>query len=337
MKVTMLDVAKKAGVSKATVSRVLNKKNIVRPDLVKRVYEAIAETGYRPNILAQNLANQKTNFIGFVMSNVLFDGPYFSTLMSNAASYCEENSHQLVVIDGKHSKAEERHAINLLLDMKCAGIIVYPKFLNEKDLGEIISSTETPIVVLNKTVSDYPDNAVTTDHYQSACLLIEHFVQQGHREIAIIRGNINSGTDKQRYQAYRDVLQKHGIPINIEFEQQGNWRPEGGYAAAQALLKASHKPTAVIANNDDMAIGAMKAFQTAGIKLPDDISIAGFDNSKMGEYLSPGLSTVSVPLENMTKKAVLKVIGEHQGAQKIPANGALVIRDSISCIKVRSC
>ena len=89
MKVTMLDVANQAGVSKSTVSRVLNRKNIVRPDVVKRVFDAIQKTGYRPNILAQNLAMRKTNFIGFVMSNVLFDGPYFSTLMNHAASFCE--------------------------------------------------------------------------------------------------------------------------------------------------------------------------------------------------------------------------------------------------------
>ncbi|MDG3087982.1 LacI family DNA-binding transcriptional regulator [Vibrio hannami] len=333
MKVTMLDVANKAGVSKATVSRVLNKKDIVRPDLVKRVFDAIQETGYRPNILAQNLANRKTNFIGFVMSNVLFDGPYFSTLMSHSASYCEENNHQLVVIDGKHSKAEERHAINLLLDMKCAGIIVYPKFLNEQDLGEIISGTDTPIIVLNKSVSDYSSHSVTTDHYPSACLMMEHIVQQGHRDIAIIRGNVNSTTDKQRYQAYRDILYKYNIQINSDYERQGNWRPEEGYKAAEKLMEVTPRPTAVIACNDDMAVGAIKAFHNAGLKLPDDISIAGFDNSKMGEYLSPGLTTVRVPLENMTQKAILKIIGEHGKADLIPTFGSLVLRESIASIK----
>ncbi|MCL9775325.1 LacI family DNA-binding transcriptional regulator [Vibrio methylphosphonaticus] len=325
----MLDVANEAGVSKSTVSRVLNKKNIVRPDVVKRVFDAIQKTGYRPNILAQNLAMRKTNFIGFVMSNVLFDGPYFSTLMNHAASFCEESNHQLVMTDGKHSKAEERDAINFLLDMKCAGIIVYSKYLNEKELSEIISRTTTPIMVLNRPVSDHPQHAITTNHYQSACLMMEHLVQNGHRSIAIIRGNPNSGTDQQRYRAYRDVLESHGLPIHKAFEQCGNWALKGGYLAVQQLLECAVRPTAVLACNDDMAMGAMRALNNAGLSLPKDMSIAGFDNSNMGEYLSPSLSSVSVPLGNMVQVAILRILGENERAQSISISGSLVIRESI--------
>ncbi|MGF1749124.1 LacI family DNA-binding transcriptional regulator [Vibrio cionasavignyae] len=328
----MLDVANEAGVSKSTVSRVLNRKNIVRPDVVKRVFDAIQKTGYRPNILAQNLAMRKTNFIGFVMSNVLFDGPYFSTLMNHAASFCEESNHQLVMTDGKHSKAEERDAINFLLDMKCAGIIVYSKYLNEKELAEIISRTTTPIMVLNRPVSEHPQHAITTNHYQSACLMMEHLVQNGHRSIAIIRGNPNSGTDQQRYRAYREVLEKHGLPIDKELEQCGNWALKGGYLAAVRLLECDRRPSAILACNDDMAMGAMRAFSNAGLSLPEEISIAGFDNSNMGEYLSPSLSSVSVPLGNMVKVAILRILGENERAQLISISGSLVIRESIKSL-----
>ncbi|MFA0439049.1 transcriptional regulator [Vibrio sp. 10N.286.49.C2] len=332
MKVTMLDVANKAGVSKSTVSRVLNRKNIVRPDVVKRVFDAIQETGYRPNILAQNLAMRKTNFIGFVMSNVLFDGPYFSTLMNHAASFCEETQHQLVMTDGKHSKAEERAAINFLLDMKCAGIIVYAKYLNEKELGDLISSTDTPIMVLNRNVSEYPNNAITTDHYRSACMMVEHIVEKGHTDIAIIRGNPNSLTDLQRYQAYRDTLTKYGLPLRPEFEQQGNWMLAGGYSAAEALLQGIKTPTAILACNDDMAVGAMKALTNAGLTLPKGMSIAGFDNSNIGEYLSPSLSSVSVPLESMIQAAILYILGDHSHSDIPSLSGSLVIRGSIADI-----
>ncbi|MGR5285496.1 LacI family DNA-binding transcriptional regulator [Vibrio maritimus] len=330
MSVTMLDVAQKAGVSKATVSRVLNGKNIVRPDLVARVFDAIQETGYRPNILAQNLSTRQTNFIGFVIANVLFDGPYFSSMMYHAASFCEDSGHQLVMTDGKHSKVEERHAINFLLDMRCAGIIIYPKYLNEKELATIISNTDVPIMVINHTVEELPHCSITTNHYQSAFQMMEYIVEQGHKDIAIIRGNVCSGTDQLRYQAYRDVLKKHQLPYKKVYEQQGNWTLEGGFLAAQNLLQASADVTAVMACNDDMAIGASKAFNKAGVRLPEDISVTGFDNSNVGEFLSPSLTSVDIPLEKMTQKAILKLLGKHEEASCIETTGSIIIRDSVT-------
>lgn len=329
MAVTMLDVANKAGVSKSTVSRVLNGKNIVRPELVSRVFEAIKDTGYRPNILAQSLSSRQTNFIGFVIANVLFDGPYFSSLMYHAASFCEDSGHQLVMTDGKHSKVEERHAINFLLGMRCTGIIIYPKYLNDKELASIISNADIPIMVINHDIEELPQYAITTDHYQSAVKMMEYIVGQGHKHIAIIRGNVCSGTDKQRYQAYRDVLAKYHLPYQCEREQQGNWTLEGGYLAAQRMLETSVQVTAVLACNDDMAIGASKAFKKAGLNLPEDISITGFDNSNVGEYLSPSLTSVHIPLKKMTQKAILNILGEHKKAAAIDTSASIIIRDSV--------
>ncbi|NNN44265.1 MULTISPECIES: LacI family DNA-binding transcriptional regulator [unclassified Vibrio] len=329
MAVTMLDVANKAGVSKSTVSRVLNGKNIVRPELVSRVFEAIKDTGYRPNILAQSLSSRQTNFIGFVIANVLFDGPYFSSLMYHAASFCEDSGHQLVMTDGKRSKVEERHAINFLLDMCCTGIIIYPKYLNDKELASIISNADIPIMVINHDIEELPQYAITTDHYQSAVKMMEYIVGQGHKHIAIIRGNVCSGTDKQRYQAYRDVLAKYHLPYQCEREQQGNWTLEGGYLAAQRLLETSVQVTAVLACNDDMAIGASKAFKKAGLSLPEEMSVVGFDNSNVGEYLSPSLTSVNIPLKALTQKAILNILGEHEKAVAIDTSASIIFRESV--------
>lgn len=327
--VTMLDVANRAGVSKSTVSRVLNGKNIVRPDVAKKVFDAIQETGYRPNLLAQQLATKKTNFIGFVITNELFNGPYFSSLMYHAASYSEKSNHQLVITDGKHSAEDERKAINFLLDMKCAGIIIYPQCLSESEIAQIIESTDTPILVLNREMPSKPEHAITTDHYRSACLMVEHIVEQGHTEIAVIRGKAGSSTDEQRYQAYQDVLTKHGIELNQSNVAQGNWTMESGYRAAQSLVERKASFTAILSENDDMAIGAIKALTELGYSLPQDISIVGFDNSKVGEFLIPSLTSVSVPLEQMTQKAILQIVGDSEHADAIDTTGSLVIRDSV--------
>ncbi|WP_394138308.1 LacI family DNA-binding transcriptional regulator [Vibrio chagasii] len=327
--VTMLDVANRAGVSKSTVSRVLNGKNIVRPDVAKKVFDAIQETGYRPNLLAQQLATKKTNFIGFVITNELFNGPYFSSLMYHAASYSEKSNHQLVITDGKHSAEDERKAINFLLDMKCAGIIIYPQCLSESEIAQIIESTDTPILVLNREMPSKPENAITTDHYQSACLMVEHIIEQGHTEIAVIRGKAGSSTNEQRYQAYQNVLTKYDIELNQSNVAQGNWTMESGYRAARALVESKASFTAILSENDDMAIGAIKALNELGYSLPKDISIVGFDNSKVGEFLTPSLTSVSVPLEQMTQKAILKIVGDSEQADAIDTTGSLVIRDSV--------
>ncbi|WP_102306117.1 LacI family DNA-binding transcriptional regulator [Vibrio cyclitrophicus] len=328
--VTMLDVANRAGVSKSTVSRVLNGKNIVRPDVVKKVFDAIQETGYRPNLLAQQLATKKTNFIGFVITNELFNGPYFSSLMYHAASYSEKSNHQLVITDGKHSAEDEIKAINFLLDMKCAGIIIYPQCLTENEIAKLIESTDTPILVLNREMPSKPNNTITTDHYQSARLMVEHIIEQGHTDIAVIRGKAGSSTGALRYQAYQDVLTKHGITLDESKVIQGEWTMESGYHAAQVLAKNKATFTAILSGNDDMAIGAIKALTELGYSLPQDVSIVGFDNSKVGEFLTPSLTSVSVPLEQMTLKAILKIVGAIEQAESVCTTGNLVLRDSIA-------
>ncbi|WP_086981325.1 LacI family DNA-binding transcriptional regulator [Vibrio aphrogenes] len=328
--VTMRDVAQKAGVSKSTVSRVLNGKNIVRREVAEKVFKAIEETGYRPNLLAQQLANQKTNFIGFVVTNALYDGPYFSSLVYYAASFSEQHGRQLVMADGKHSARDEKNAINFLLDMKCAGIIVYPKYLTEKDLKEIRDSTSIPIVILNRDLTADSGYCITTDHYKNASLMMEHIIDQGHQDIAFISGLADSSTGIQRLQAYQDALLSHDISINPELVISAQWTSESGYQAAKQLVNSGAHFSAVLAGNDDMALGAMKAFVELGFNLPKDISIAGFDNSKMGAFLTPSLTSVSIPLEKMIQKGILTLLGEHSKAEQICTKGSLIIRDSVT-------
>jgi len=142
--------------------------------------------------------------------------------------------------------------------MKCAGIIIYPQCLTECEIAKIIDSTDTPILVLNREMPSKPNHAITTDHYQSACLMVEHIIEQGHTDIAVIRGKAGSSTDELRYQAYQDVLTKQGIALDDSKVVQGDWTMESGYRAAQALVESKVSFTAILSENDDMAIGAIK-------------------------------------------------------------------------------
>ena len=160
--------------------------------------------------------------------------------------------------------------------------------------------------------------------------MVEHIIEQGHTDIAVIRGKAGSSTDELRYQAYQDVLTKHGITLDESKVIQGEWTMESGYHAAQVLAKNKATFTAILSGNDDMAIGAIKALTELGYSLPEDVSIVGFDNSKVGAFLTPSLTSVSVPLEQMTQKAILQIVGETEQATTINTTGSLVLRDSIA-------
>ena len=147
---TMLEVAKRAGVSKATVSRVLSGNGYVSQETKDRVFQAIEESGYRPNLLARNLATKRTQTLGLVVTNTLYHGVYFSELLFHAARMTEEKGRQLILADGKHSADEEREAIQYLLDMRCDAVIIYPRFLSVEEMDAIVEKCEQPIMVLNR-------------------------------------------------------------------------------------------------------------------------------------------------------------------------------------------
>lgn len=327
--VTMLDVALKAGVSKSTVSRVLNGKNIVREDVKQRVLAAIDEIGFRPNLLARQLATKQTYLMGFVMTNALYNGSYFSTIIYNVASFSEKYSHQLILADGKHSAEDERKAINFLLDMKCSGIVVYPQYLSVEELEEIISNNSTPIIVLNRYLPNHLDKCVSVDHAQSSELLINYVLKQGHKEIAYIRGKNDSVSDQHRFGAYRKGLAASNIPLNEQLVVSGDWSSSGGYIATKELLARKVKFTALVAGNDDMAFGAIKALKEVGYRLPEDISIAGFDNTTMCEYILPQLTSISLPFDKIIEQAIIKVINPELASEETKIEGKLIIRDSV--------
>lgn len=332
--VTIQDVAKKAGVSKATVSRVLNGKNVVRDDMRKRVFRAIEETGFRPNLLARQLATSRTHSIGMVLTNSLYQGPFFSEMIYQAASCSEKHQRQLILADGKNSEQDERDAIHMLLALRCEAILIYPKYLSVAELDRLIDDHDTPIMVINREPARHRQNAVYIEHYHSSQLMTRHLLDQGHTRIAFITGLAGSPSGEQRLQGFLDTLSAAGIAHDEALRVAGDWTPESGHRAAQALLNGDADFTCVLAANDDMAIGAAKAFLDAGLRVPGDISLAGFDDMLIGRYFSPALTTIHVPIAAMIQDAVGRLVRAADGEppETLPCEhqGRLVIRDSVA-------
>lgn len=330
---TMLEVAKRAGVSKATVSRVLTGNGYVSQETKDRVFQAIEESGYRPNLLARNLATKKTQTLGLVVTNTLYHGVYFSELLFHAARMTEDSGRQLILADGKHSAEEERQAIQYLLDLRCDAIIIYPRFLSVDEMDEIIDSHSQPIMVLNRRLRKNSSHCIYSDQKASSFMAVSTLLAQGHRDIAFITGSLDSPTGIERLSGYKDALSQHGVSVRNELIAEGKWTPASGAAGVSTLLSRGVDFTALVASNDDMAIGAIKQLHACEIKVPGDVSVIGFDDIALAPYIVPALSSVRIPVTEMIKETINRLIFMLDGGefkyQQIFA-GELMQRESMT-------
>jgi len=329
---TMLEVARRAGVSKATVSRVLSGNGYTSQETKDRVFLAIEESGYRPNLLARNLATKKTQTLGLVVTNTLYHGVYFSELLFHAASMTEAQGRRLILADGKHSAQEEREAIQYLLDLRCDGIIIYPRFLSVDEIDEIIGQQQQPVLVINRRLRRNSSHCVYCDQKAASQQAVEKLIARGHRDIAFITGSLDSPTGIERLSGYKDALAKHGILLREELIVEGRWTPATGAAGVDRLREREVNFSALVCSNDDMAVGAIKRLHAHGVSVPQQVSVIGFDDIALAPYMIPSLSSVRIPVTEMIKETINRLIfmldgGDFAYQQTFP--GELIERDSI--------
>ncbi|MGA5653444.1 LacI family DNA-binding transcriptional regulator [Rahnella contaminans] len=330
---TMQEVAAKAGVSKATVSRVLSGKGYVSQETKDQVYKAIEEAGYRPNLLARNLATSKSMCIGLVVTNTLYNGHYFSELISQAAKKLDANGRQLILVDGKHSAEEEQNAIQFLHDLRCDGIIIYPRFLSVDEMDLLIDKYKKPVMVVNRKLRKHQSHCIYCDHKGSSFNATQALIERGHRDIAFITGSMDSPTAIERLSGYRDALTASGLPVKESLIVKGKWSPASGAAAVETLLSSGLPFTALLTSNDEMAIGAMKQLSIAGIAVPAQVSVIGFDNIPTAPFLIPALSSVKDPVSDMVSEVISQIISMLDGGYLSEKNkfvSELILRESVT-------
>jgi len=329
----MQEVAAKAGVSKATVSRVLSGKGYVSQETKDQVYKAIEEAGYRPNLLARNLATSKSMCIGLVVTNTLYNGHYFSELISQAAKKLDANGRQLILVDGKHSAEEEQDAIQFLHDLRCDGIIIYPRFLSVDEMDLLIDKYKKPVMVVNRKLRKHQSHCIYCDHKGSSFNATQALIERGHRDIAFITGSMDSPTAIERLSGYRDALTASGLPVKESLIVKGKWSPASGAAAVETLLSSGLSFTALLTSNDEMAIGAMKQLSIAGIAVPAKVSVIGFDNIPTAPFLIPALSSVKDPVSDMVSEVISQIISMLDGGYLSEKNkfvSELILRESVT-------
>lgn len=328
--ITMLDVSRRAGVSKATVSRVLNGTGQVKQSTRDAVFRAMEELGYRPNFLAQSLATRSSNSIGLVLSN--FDGPYFGKLLRQAAKDVEASGKHLIVTDGHDTPEDEIEAVRLLADRRCDAIVLYTRHMSEAQIMRLFETLPMPLVVINRDVPQARDRCVFFEQQQAAFEAVSYLIGQGHREIACITGPLGTPTAQQRLAGYRAALAGHGIDYHEARVAEGDNKVPGGYEACRQLLANGVPFSALFCSNDDMVIGAMRALSEAGRTMPEQVSLFGFDDQPAAAFLQPALSTVYLPIDAMMETAIrqtLRLLNRQPVTALAPFTGQLRLRGSV--------
>ena len=300
--VTIQDVAKTAGVSISTVSRVLNGKVDVAGSTQDRILEVIKELGYTSSLAARSMRSHKKNLIGLVIPDIGF--PYSIEIMKGINRAIAESTFDLLVyttggIQKDGTVTREQHYVSLLNNSLTDGVIIVASAA-----AEFI--TEAPIIAVDPHVINPNYPSVQGTNYQGALDVMEYLLRLGHRRIAFIDGRPGSGSAGRRLKGYQDALLNAGIPLDNELIAPGDFSTATGYECALELLSLDNPPTAIFAANDQSAIGVYQAAEERGLRIPDDLSVVGFDNISEAKYL--GLTTVNQFLADMGYVAVQMLV-----------------------------
>lgn len=290
------EVAKKAGVSVATVSRVLNHPDSVAPATKERILQVINEVEYTPNWFARGLNFNKTNTIALLIPNIL--NPSYMEIAKGVEDVAHQKGYTTLLCNGENALEKEREYIDSLIKRRVDGIVLVSSLLENKDV-EAIKKQGTPVVLIgeNRDVSEVP--IVRIDCQNAAYKAVRHLLDIGYKDIAIIHGRTPEKENLRKIEGYRQALSEEGILEVNEFIIQAENIVEGGYLAAKKLVELTKRPRAIFASSDLIAFGAMDAMKDYGLCVPDDIAIVGFDNIKMSNLIEPKLTTVEKPLHKM--------------------------------------
>ncbi len=330
----MSDVAATAGVSTTTVSLVLSgKAGTSIPDVTKeRVFEASRALGYRTNTVARNLRQQSSDTIGFI-SDTIASTPFAGLMIHGADQIAAAAGMTLMIFNTERDLDVEARAIDTMLARQVDAII-YATMWHQvveppAELKEVHS------VILDSRTTDPTDSWVVPDEEHGGYTATQHLIEHGHRRIGYLREANPYPADPERFAGYQRALEEHGIDLDPDLVSVDQNDPFGGHAAAARLLELKEPPTAIQCYTDRMAMGAYRAVRRAGLRIPDDISVIGFDNQdQIAPWLDPPLTTVQLPHEAMGRWAVehlLRVLsGETEGPHQQRMDCPLVVRDSVA-------
>jgi DNA-binding LacI/PurR family transcriptional regulator len=329
--VSIKDIARAAHVSHPTVSRALSDSPLVNGETAKRIRQIAASLGYRPSAIARSLATKRTKTIGVVVTSIA--DPFIADVISGVEEAANDHGYSVFLANSNANPDREVKVVHSFHERRVDGILVTASRVGALYVP-LLSQLKVPIVLINNQHPDGTDEfiySVTIDNIKASTEVMRHLIGLGHKRIAYIgdRGGLQS--DNERLAGYRQGLALVGYPFLPELVVHGDGKPEGGGRAMEQLLALSEPPTAVFCYNDMSALGALRVLYGRGIKVPEDLSLVGFDDLAIASYTSPLLTTVSQPKQQMGRMAMeilIKLLSRVDSKTNIKVEGELIIRES---------
>ena len=306
MTVTIKDVARKAGVSISTVSRVINNSKPVSNEIRQNVLRIIEETNYFPNPVARSLVMKKSQLIGVIVPDI--SNFFIGEILSGIEEIGKMYGYDILLCNTYGDLEQEIRYLSLLKAKQVEGILLMTWKMEDK-LVDYISHIEVPMVLINRNAADLAIPSVSIDNYGATYEMVKYLIDCGHKKIAMIRNNIdNDSFSLNQFKGYKNALEDHGIEVDDRLVQDGGYKLENSYGIVQNLIEEKLLPTAIFATSDLMAIDAINCLLDHGYKVPDDVSVVGFNDVKLASIYRPNLTTIHQPIYDIGAVAIRMII-----------------------------
>jgi len=304
MKLTLVDIAKMANVSKMTVSRVLSGKGPVAAKTKAHILKIVDELNYQPNLIARSLASKQTMILGIIIPKIehmLLDN-YIAQVISGITDIAMQNNYRIMLCPFEPEQQHKSEYMNIARSKLITGMILVKTKYDDPNITDL-ADHGFPFVLVNHKKYSKKINFVDSRNIEGAKIAVNYLYEKGHKEIAFVAGSMDETNGKDRYKGYVDAMKKLGLPFRPEWVVNGDFNKEKAYIEAKKLIKPGKKPTAIFCSDDYMALGVIQHIKEVGLTVPDDIAIIGFDDIELASYTKPALTTIRQPIYDLGKTA----------------------------------
>ena len=327
---TMKDIARLAQVSTSTVSHVINGSRFVSDEIREKVMRIVAELNYTPSAVARSLKVRETKTIGLLVTAT--NNPFFAEVMAGVEQYCQKNQYNLIIATTGGDAKRLQQNLQTLMHKQVDGLLLM--YGDSRFQADIELAISLPLVVMDWWFTELNADKILENSVLGGYLATKALIDAGHRKIGIITGNLKKSVAQNRLQGYKNALSEAKIALNPHWIVESHFDFEGGALGIQSLLTQSSRPTAVFCCSDTIAVGAYQAIQQQGLRIPQDLSIMGYDDIELARYLSPPLSTICQPKAELGKLAVeallQRIKNPNENYRTLVLEPTCILRGSIS-------
>ncbi|HFG2120516.1 TPA: substrate-binding domain-containing protein [Vibrio cholerae] len=328
---TMKDIARLAGVSTSTVSHVINKSRFVSDEIAERVNNAAQQLNYAPSALARSLKMNRTKTIGMLVTTST--NPFFGEVVKGVERSCYHQGYNLILCNTEGDNQRMKASINTLLQKRVDGLLLMCSTLEGERLDVFDRYPDIPIVVMDWGPILFASDKIQDNSLQGGYMAAKHLIECGHKEIGCITGPLIRHQAQMRYEGYKRALAEAGIAINPDWIVESDFECEGGYQAFEKLYQCGKLPSALFVSNDMMAMGVIQAASQRGLRVPDDLSLIGYDDVHIAKFMTPALTTIHQPKYRLGKAAIDTLLYRLENpdttAQVVQLEPTLVVRSSV--------